>query len=280
MEALRSLQLQQFHQLFLSQGKRSDGRTFNSFRATEVKMNPIESADGSCCVRLGNTSIICGVRARIEEPKPSDPSKGTLDITCKLPPNSLHSFKWSRDAHADQETMMSSRLKEILWSSSCLDMSQLVIQDGKAVWSLDIEVIVLDFDGNILDTALTALIGCLASTSLPGVEKKDDSDGNPVNEYVFSEDKIPLKLDSFPFSSSFALFEGPDDMMLTDATSEEEILSSSSLSIIISHPSSKIVSICKDGGAVVSDETLLNRVSVAQERSGLLYNMIVNNDSN
>ena len=267
MEAMRSLQLQQYHNLFLSQNKRADGRGFEDFREIEVELNTIETADGSCAVRFGNTCVICGVSAMIVKPSPAEPDKGLIEIVCKLPPNALHDFKWSRDAFADQEVILSSKLKEIVSSSNSLDLKQLNIEEGNHVWSLSLEIIVLDYDGNILDTCLTAVLGCLACTSLPVVEVGEETD-NPLTQFVFKKERIPLVLKSFPFSTTFAVFG--EDVVVSDPTAEEESLSGSSVSLVISYPDQLIVSIIKDGGNVIGDDMLLSKVVFAQNRTRIL----------
>lgn len=273
MEALRCLQLQQFHSIFLDQKKRSDGRSFNEFRPIDVTAKPVDSADGSFSLRLGNTCVLTGVKGKIEEPNPSDPAKGMIEVTCKLPPNALHDFKWSRDSSADQEIVLSSRLKDILTSSGCLDLSQLVIQEEKHVWSLEVEVIVLDFDGNIFDSCLACIIGCLAFTSLPKVEVGQETD-NPVDQFIFKEERIPLKLKSFPFSTTIAIFEG--GILLVDPTVEEESLSRSSLEIVVSHPDHLVVSLSQYGEHTIPDDKMLDKIDVAFERSLFLYNKVIN----
>lgn len=42
----------------------------------------ISTADGSCLVRLGDTTMVCGVKAEIAEPSLEDPNRGFLSEWC------------------------------------------------------------------------------------------------------------------------------------------------------------------------------------------------------
>lgn len=48
-----------------------------------------------------------------------------------------------------------------------LDVTQLAIVPGKAVWVLKADVVCLDHDGNVEDAALLSLCGALQSVRLP-----------------------------------------------------------------------------------------------------------------
>lgn len=43
--------------------KRNDGRQLMDFRDASLNLNTIHTADGSAAVKLGNTAVICGIKA-------------------------------------------------------------------------------------------------------------------------------------------------------------------------------------------------------------------------
>lgn len=49
----KTLQLREYHELFLTQGVRTDGRAFDQFRDVIVAKNTVSTADGSSMVKLG-----------------------------------------------------------------------------------------------------------------------------------------------------------------------------------------------------------------------------------
>lgn len=42
---------------------RPDGRVFEAFRPIRINVKSIGTADGSAIVKLGNTTVICGIKA-------------------------------------------------------------------------------------------------------------------------------------------------------------------------------------------------------------------------
>ena len=270
-DAFRSLQLQQYHNLFLSKKERADGRKLMQFREVDVTMSPVETADGSCCARSGNSSVICGSKLLIQAPDPDKPDQGLVEVTCKLPPNSLYKYKWNKDAYADEEQVMASLIRSILLSSECLDWEQLVIEEGKDVWELGLEVICLDFDGNILDVALTAIVGCLMCTSVPEVLTRAESG----DRFTFTDRRKALKLKSYPVSSSFAMMI--PGVTLADATVEEEILSNGIVNIVVNHPDNSIVRLHKETGLSMSQELMLDLMAEAEKRAADVVDVLKRN---
>ncbi|KAF9004314.1 ribosomal protein S5 domain 2-type protein [Cyathus striatus] len=53
---------------FIAESVRPDGRDFASWRDVHVNVGSISTADGSALVRLGDTTVVCGVKAEIAEP--------------------------------------------------------------------------------------------------------------------------------------------------------------------------------------------------------------------
>ena len=52
-------------------------------------------------------------------------------------------------------------LTNIVESSGALDPTQLCIQEGKSVWVIYADLVCVDYDGNVADTALLALMSAL-----------------------------------------------------------------------------------------------------------------------
>lgn len=85
-----------YFERFVSENIRPDGRDFDAWRdvSANVGMNPyhfvkltsfdlaflgsISTADGSALVRLGETTIVCGIKAEIAEPELDRPGEGFI----------------------------------------------------------------------------------------------------------------------------------------------------------------------------------------------------------
>ena len=44
----------------------------------EIWIDSIKSAEGSCVLKMGKTSVVCGIKAEVAEPRVDDPKKGYI----------------------------------------------------------------------------------------------------------------------------------------------------------------------------------------------------------
>jgi exosome complex component RRP43 len=63
---------------FIAESFRPDGREVTDWRDVSVHVGSISTADGSALARLGDTTIVCGVKAEIAEPDLEQPTEGFL----------------------------------------------------------------------------------------------------------------------------------------------------------------------------------------------------------
>lgn len=266
-EAFRVLQLKQFHELFLEKESRADGRKFTAFRDILLNYNSISSADGSCLVKLGNTTCIGGIKATLAEPDLASPKAGFLDVSVELPPISNVKFKENRQGTNDESQIAGFKLSEILKSASCLDLDRLCIEEGKKVWRLELEVICLDYDGNTNDAVLIAAIGALNCCSLPEVTLTG-------SDVVFGAQKSKLVIKDMPISSTFATFE--KNVILADPNYDEETLATGLVTIVWNQSKQVLNSVTKDGGVAISEDRLLELIELSKSRSRKVLELFAN----
>lgn len=65
---------------FLAEQVRPDGRQPSDSRHLFLTVGSISTADGSALVRLGHTTIVCGIKAEIAEPDLERPTEGFLGL--------------------------------------------------------------------------------------------------------------------------------------------------------------------------------------------------------
>lgn len=105
LEALQASTFQRLHprayyERFLAENVRPDGRELSAWRDISVNVGApgisfplgpaqrrlytgsVSTANGSALVRLGNTTIVCGVKAEIAEPELDIPDQGFLGACC------------------------------------------------------------------------------------------------------------------------------------------------------------------------------------------------------
>jgi len=84
-DALKAATFQRLHprtylERFLAEGVRPDGRNLEEWRTIELNVGSISTANGSALVKLGQTTIVCGVKAEIAEPELDCEDEGFLGI--------------------------------------------------------------------------------------------------------------------------------------------------------------------------------------------------------
>lgn len=77
-EIFSRIQPHEYLKRFLEQQVRPDGRLLNQFRKTMITSGAISTANASAMVRLGGTTVVCGIKAEVCEPKVDIPNQGYL----------------------------------------------------------------------------------------------------------------------------------------------------------------------------------------------------------
>ncbi|KAK0520528.1 hypothetical protein OC834_007004 [Tilletia horrida] len=212
---------------FLDQHIREDARAFDEHRPTHINVGAIETADGSCMVKLGSTLVIAGVKAEIARPEEGSPGQGwivpNLDLSAGCSP------RFKSGPPGDDVQALTDRLLDIFADASAVPLQSLLIEHARAAWCLYIDIVCLAYDGNVLDAAVLAAIGALRDVSLPDAWW-DDELGQALCSSR-SEDFRPLKIASTPLSFSFGIHESKH--LLTDPSAFETALLSGSLTLAI-----------------------------------------------
>ncbi|EAL23044.1 hypothetical protein CNBA8110 [Cryptococcus deneoformans B-3501A] len=204
---------------FLSSGYRPDGRPIlpsSSFQSTasasasaaddvwrQVSINTgsISTAHGSALVRMGDTTMVCGVKAEVGEPDAEAPGEGFVVPNIDLP--ALSSPKFKPGPPGDEAQTYSNWLYELLVSSKTIPLSSLLIAPGKAAWVLYIDVVCINYDGNAFDAAVLAVMAALRNTRLPKAVYDDDTQRTICSR----TERYPLSLGRMPLACSFGIFE-------------------------------------------------------------------------
>lgn len=77
-EAFQKVHPKEYLKKFIANDLRTDGRSFTELRAFQITPSTISTADGSSIVKLGETIVICGIKAEISEPIHEQPEMGFL----------------------------------------------------------------------------------------------------------------------------------------------------------------------------------------------------------
>ncbi|EIM81838.1 uncharacterized protein STEHIDRAFT_171488 [Stereum hirsutum FP-91666 SS1] len=245
---------------FIAESVRPDGRTFDDWRDLSVNVGSIGTANGSSLVRLGDTTIVCGVKAEIAEPDLDRPDEGWIVPNIDLPP--ICSPKFKPGPPSDEAQALSDRLFDSLTSSNVLPLSSLCIEPGKSAWVLYVDATCINYDGNVFDAALVAMVSALKNTLLPKATFDPDTERTTCSRK--KELMSPLELsEGLPISLSFGLF---DSNILADPTSFEEPLLDTTISITLNTSTKQLLAVSQLGEGLAGSDVVGKCIQEAKRR--------------
>lgn len=155
--------------------QRVDGRKADQMRELTITPNAIGTADGSAMVLLGKTRVIAGVKVATGSPFADRPKDGVIITSAELVPMASPTFEVGPPS---QESIEVARVVDRgIRESKMINLQDLCIKEGEKVWMINIDLHVIDYDGNLFDAALIAAVTALKLTTLPakakGVAEKD-----------------------------------------------------------------------------------------------------------
>jgi exosome complex component RRP42 len=216
-EQLRRAQMNEL----LTRGTRVDGRGLSDTRELSIQTNVIEKAEGSARVKLGNTELIAGVKVNLGTPFPDTPDKGLLIVSAEVLPLAS---PYAEPGPPDESTIELARVADRgIRESGMIDVSKLVLVEGKHVYAVFVDVSILNVDGNLFDATSYAVVASLLTTKIP--KYIVDEKGLPVK----TDEMIPLPIQTVPVSQTMARI---GDHLLVDPTAEEEALMESRITFV------------------------------------------------
>ncbi|AJF60836.1 MAG: exosome complex protein Rrp42 [Candidatus Diapherotrites archaeon] len=203
----------------LKEGKRSDGRKLDEYRAVEITKDISKNANSSVRVRLGKTDVLCGFTFILGEPYPDMPNEGSISVTAELLSLAAPNFEAGppREDAVELARVVDRGIRE----SKTLNFEEFCIKGGEKVLIGFIDLYVLNFDGNAFDACGIGAISSLLGAKFPKIE--DD-------KIVKGEYAGKLKVSRKPILSTTAKVSG---VLVTDPALEEEESSSARFSVAV-----------------------------------------------
>src|SRR5439155_251042 len=160
----------------LAKGKRVDGRSQDEMRALKIETRLIEKANGSAKVSLGNTQVIAGVKVATGTPFADTPDKGVLMVNAEvLPLSSAYAEAGPPDENAIELARVVDRgVRE----SEMVDLAKLVLIAAKSVYTVFVDVNILNVDGNVFDATSDAVVSALRTAKSRKFEADAQEDGS------------------------------------------------------------------------------------------------------
>ncbi|KAL3697451.1 hypothetical protein R1sor_011527 [Riccia sorocarpa] len=277
-EAFRRLFPLQYIERYLDAAVRPDGRPLGRARPTDVVLGQVPTTDGSALVRLGNTTMLAGVKLELSVPSTETPDQGRIAIDFQMPPICSPHVRPGRPA--EDACAINEQLSNVLASSQLVDLREFSITSGKSAWMAHLDIYCLNADGSLLDAALLASTAALMDVQIPAISINDegkvqiinfreDQDEPMVDAEKVSEtkrkvvDKRRLKLGPAPVAVTCMLYK---NHLLADPTAEEEAVLHTVVIVVLDSPDN-LISLYKPGGSVLATtSTVMDCIAVARLR--------------
>ena len=205
----------------VSKGKRIDERGPESYRPIQIQVGLIEKANGSAQVHLGKSKVLAGIKVQTGTPFPDTPDEGVLTVNAELVPLASPSFEAGPPSEAAIE--ISRVVDRGIRESKAIDMKSLVLQKGKTVQVVYVDIYVLDHDGNLIDASSMAALAALVNSKVAKMEVKGD-------EVINKGGHHQLPLNNYPVAVTFAKV---DRTIIVDPSLEEEQVMNARLTVTI-----------------------------------------------
>ncbi|MGC8537870.1 MAG: exosome complex protein Rrp42 [Candidatus Micrarchaeia archaeon] len=200
----------------LEKGGRLDSRGPYSFREINVETGIISHAEGSAQVDIGATKVLAGVKLMVEDPMPDTPGQGNLMMNAELLPLAYADYETGPPSPESVE--LARVVDRGIRAGNSIDLLDLALEDGK-VWSVFVDLYVLNYGGNLFDASGLAAMAALANTKMPKYE----------NGAVIREERSKkLKIDNIV---TYTTFGKVSDHLLLDMNINEEDIASARLTI-------------------------------------------------
>ncbi|ROT69495.1 putative plexin domain-containing protein 2 [Penaeus vannamei] len=218
-ETWKSFEPDSYYRSFLDKKKRPDGRGLTDSRSIMIRVGTVTTAEGSSTVRMGHTTVMCGIKAEIATPALRQPDQGLIVPNVELYACCSPMFK--AGPPGEKAISTSQFLKNVIISSGMLDLTELCIVNNKYVWCLFCDIVCLNYDGNLTDAALVALVAALQNLRLPATSF--DPDDQKLQVQSLRTVKVNVK--AFPVASTFTIYsediQQPPKNMSEDKTNEK-----------------------------------------------------------
>ena len=274
----------------IEQSVRVDGRSREDYRAMILELGVVPQASGSARLRLGATDVMAAVKADIGVPSKDTPGEGRLQVAVELSASADPSFEGRGGeglgvdlAKALERSLLGASAGSMTGLSAApsgeraggangvghgagaaLDMTALGIQRHKTCWVLQVDALVLNAEGSLLDALSIAIKAALADTKIPQVTAV----AGPT-----AEDPAELELDDDPEACAHLDVSGvPLIVTLTqvgthavvDATHDEEAHMTAALSVAVDGKG-LVRSVGKSGGGGIDLGVMRAMIRTAQD---------------
>jgi len=236
----------------LESGERVDGRKMDQFRDIKVETGIIQRAEGSARVKIGKTDVIVGVKMDLGEPFPDVPDMGVLRTGAEFTPIASPDFE--SGPPGEDATELARVVDRGVRESESIDLEKLCLKEGEKVWTVFVDVHIINHDGNLIDASALAAVAALKTAKMPKLEKDK-----------IIRDKLEKKLPILHEPITVTVGKVSDKFIIDPIKEEEEVLDSK-VSIAI-REDGKICAMQKSGNLSLTVEDAEKMIDLAVKKS-------------
>jgi exosome complex component RRP42 len=238
----------------IAKEKRLDRRDLTDYREMKIEQGIIERAEGSARILLGKTEVVVGIKIEMGEPFPDTPNEGVLTVNAELTPIASPAFE---AGPPDEESIELARIVDRgIRESKAIDTEKLVIEPGKKVFIVFVDVYVLNHDGNLIDASALAAMAALLNTKMANYEIKE-------GEIKIKPGYEPLPIKKHPITVTVAKI---GNKLVVDPLLEEEQVMDARISIAIDEDG-RICAIQKGGSGYFEPNEVLEAAKIAETKA-------------
>ncbi|XP_075506216.1 exosome complex component RRP45A-like isoform X3 [Primulina tabacum] len=246
---------------------RIDGRGPFDYRNVAIKFG---REDGSSEVQLGQTHVMGFVTSQLVQPYRDRPNEGTLSIYTEFSTMADPSFEIGRPGVFAVE--LGRIVDRGLRESRAVDTESLCVVAGKWVWSIRIDLHILDNGGNLVDAANIAALVALLTFRRPECTLGGDNDQEVIIHSPEVREPLPLIVHHFPVAITFA-FIGSESTVVIDPSNFEEAVMGGKLTATL-NTNGDVCAIQKAGGDGVVQSVIMQCLRIASVKAADITNKI------
>jgi exosome complex component RRP42 len=242
-----------------SKGTRLDKRGAEDYRKVEIELHPIEKAEGSAKVTMGETVVLAGVKMGFGEPFSDRPDEGVLMVNAEFSP--IASPKFETGPPSEGAIELARVVDRGIRESGAIDLKKLCLKKGERVWMVFVDVHIMNHAGNLLDAAGLAAITALLNAKMPEIK------GDTI-DYEKKVKKLPVNAVPVPVTAVKV-----EDSMFVDPTLEEEQVMEARLTVTTKEDG-HIVAMQKGGPYSLTQDDVEKAFDLAEKKSKELRKLL------
>ncbi len=247
----------------LKKGARVDGRAFDEYRPIEIQTGVVQpKAEGSAIARIGNTSVIAGVKVVVGEPYPDSPDEGIVMIAAEMAPIASPLFEVGPPGEDAIE--LARVVDRGVRESEMIDVKKLCIEPGKKVYTIFCDLYTLEHDGNLIDACAIATAAAILDTRFPEL-KVEGEETVPTGRII----GIPVK--NLVVETTISKI---DQYLVIDPVLKEEMVQDCRLTMAVDE-NGNFTAMQKGGGiGPMSIKLISDAMDMALEKSKAIRDLI------